>query len=75
MANFGFTTNATNSFGAVLETRCDTPRALLYVTPDQTVRQAIDLMPRQRDQPTPGGARTTPPFAAAEVSRSATSSI
>ena len=66
MANFGFTTECETCVGAVLETRGDTPQ-LLYVNPDHTVRQAIDLMRANGISQLPV-CKNTPPFAAAEVS-------
>jgi cystathionine beta-synthase len=50
----------------VLDARGDTP-ALLYVNPDQTVRDAIDLMRENGVSQLPV-CKNTPPFAAAEVS-------
>jgi len=66
MANFGFTTECETCVGAVLETRGDTPQ-LLYVNPDHTVRQAVDLMRANGISQLPV-CKNTPPFAAAEVS-------
>jgi len=66
MANYGFTTECDQCVGAVLETRGDTPQ-LLYVNPDHTVRQAIDVMRDNGISQLPV-CKNTPPFAAAEVS-------
>jgi cystathionine beta-synthase len=66
MANYGFLRECELCVGAVLDARGDTP-ALLYVNPDQTVRQAIDLMRRNGVSQLPV-CKNTPPFAVAEVS-------
>ena len=66
MANFGFTTECEQCVGSVLDTRGDTPR-LLYVNPEHTVRQAIDVMRANGISQLPV-CKNTPPFAAAEVS-------
>ncbi len=66
MANYGFTTECELCVGAVLETRGDTPQ-LLYVNPDHTVRQTVDLMRANGISQLPV-CKNTPPFAAAEVS-------
>jgi cystathionine beta-synthase len=66
MANYGFLRECDLCVGTVLDARGDTP-ALLYVNPDQTVREAIDLMRRNGVSQLPV-CKNTPPFAAAEVS-------
>ncbi|HWC66807.1 MAG TPA: pyridoxal-phosphate dependent enzyme, partial [Acidimicrobiales bacterium] len=66
MANYGFLRECELCVGAVLDARGDTP-ALLYVNPDQTVRDAIDLMRENGVSQLPV-CKNTPPFAAAEVS-------
>jgi cystathionine beta-synthase len=66
MANYGFLRECELCVGAVLDARGDTP-ALLYVNPDQTVREAIDLMRENGVSQLPV-CKNTPPFAAAEVS-------
>jgi cystathionine beta-synthase len=66
MANFGFLRECDQCVGAVLETRGDTPQ-LLYVNPDQTVREAIEIL-RANDVSQLPVCKNTPPFAAAEVS-------
>ena len=66
MANFGFLTECDQCVGAMLGTRGSTPE-LLYVNPDQTVREAIELM-RKHEVSQLAVCKNTPPFAAAEVS-------
>ena len=68
MANFGFLRECDQCVGAVLDARGDTP-SLLYVNPDHTVRQAIELMRANGVSQLPV-CKNTPPFAAAEVSGS-----
>ncbi len=66
MANFGFLRECDECVGAVLDTRGDTPQ-LLYVNPENTVRQAVDIL-RSNDISQLPVCKNTPPFAAAEVS-------
>jgi len=66
MANFGFLTECDQCVGAMLGSRGPTP-GLLYVNPDQTVRETIDLMRRHGVSQLPV-CKNTPPFANAEVS-------
>ena len=66
MANFGFLTECDQCVGAMLGSRGSTPE-LLYVNPDQTVREAIELM-RKHEVSQLAVCKNTPPFAAAEVS-------
>ena len=66
MANFGFLRECDECVGAVLDTRGGIAE-LLYVNPDQTVRQAIELMRANGVSQLPV-CKNTPPFAAAEVS-------
>jgi cystathionine beta-synthase len=68
MANFGFLRECDECVGAVLDARHG-PTELLYVNPDQTVRQAIELMRANGVSQLPV-CKNTPPFAAAEVSGS-----
>src|SRR5215207_9708132 len=68
MANFGFLRECEECVGAVLDAR-NSPNDLLYVNPDQTVRQAIELMRANGVSQLPV-CKNTPPFAAAEVSGS-----
>jgi cystathionine beta-synthase len=68
MANFGFVRECDECVGAVLDTRAGMAE-LLYVNPDQTVRQAIELMRANGVSQLPV-CKNTPPFAAAEVSGS-----
>ena len=68
MASFGFTLECDQCVGAVLDTRAGMAE-LLYVNPDQTVRQAIELMRANGVSQLPV-CKNTPPFAAAEVSGS-----
>ena len=68
MANFGFTSECDQCVGAVLDTRAGMAE-LLYVNPDQTVREAIELMRANGVSQLPV-CKNTPPFAAAEVSGS-----
>jgi cystathionine beta-synthase len=68
MANFGFVRECDECVGAVLESRQGHPE-LLYVNPDHTVRQAIELM-RQHGVSQLPVCKNTPPFANAEVSGS-----
>jgi cystathionine beta-synthase len=65
MANFGFIRDCDECVAKVLETRGDTPQ-LLYVNPEQTVREAIDIL-RANDISQLPVCKNTPPFAAAEV--------
>ncbi len=66
MATFGFLTECDQCVGAMLGSRGSTPE-LLYVNPDQTVREAIELM-RKHEVSQLAVCKNTPPFAAAEVS-------
>jgi cystathionine beta-synthase len=66
MANFGFLRECDECVGAVLDVARDI-NELLYVNPDNTVRQAIDLMRANGISQLPV-CKNTPPFAAAEVS-------
>ena len=66
MANYGFLRECDECVGAVLDTRSSGDQ-LLYVNPDQTVREAIELMRRNGVSQLPV-CKNTPPFAAAEVS-------
>ncbi len=68
MASFGFTLECDQCVGAVLDTRAGMAE-LLYVNPDQTVRQAVELMRANGVSQLPV-CKNTPPFAAAEVSGS-----
>jgi cystathionine beta-synthase len=68
MANFGFLRECDQCVGAVLDTRGETP-ALLYVNPDQTVREALAIMRANGVSQLPV-CKNTPPFANAEVSGS-----
>src|SRR5215207_1861772 len=68
MANFGFVRECDECVGAVLDPRSGMAE-LLYVNPDQTVRQAIELMRANGVSQLPV-CKNTPPFAAAEVSGS-----
>jgi cystathionine beta-synthase len=69
MANFGFLTECDQSVGSVLETRSATLDSLLYVSPSETVRTAIERMRANGVSQLPV-CKNTPPFAAAEVSGS-----
>ena len=68
MANFGFLRECDECVGAVLDARHG-PTELLYVNPEETVRQAIELMRANGVSQLPV-CKNTPPFAAAEVSGS-----
>ncbi len=68
MASYGFTLECDQCVGAVLDTRAGMAE-LLYVNPDQTVRQAVELMRANGVSQLPV-CKNTPPFAAAEVSGS-----
>jgi len=69
MMNFGFLTASDQSVGAVLDTRNASIENLLYVNPDQPVRDAIELMRTHGVSQLPV-CKNTPPFANAEVSGS-----
>ncbi len=69
MANFGFLTECDQCVGSVLETRSATLDSLLYVSPEETVRMAIERMRANGVSQLPV-CKNTPPFAAAEVSGS-----
>jgi cystathionine beta-synthase len=66
MASFGFTQGCDHCVGAVLEARSGMAE-LLYVNPDQAVRDAVELMRANGVSQLPV-CKNTPPFAAAEVS-------
>jgi cystathionine beta-synthase len=66
MANFGFVRECDECVGAVLDAR-HALNELLYVNPEQTVREAIELMRANGVSQLPV-CKNTPPFAAAEVS-------
>ncbi|MFV0306811.1 MAG: pyridoxal-phosphate dependent enzyme [Desertimonas sp.] len=68
MANFGFLRECDQCVGAVLDTRRGAPE-LLYVNPEQPLREAIELMRANGISQLPV-CKNTPPFAAAEVSGS-----
>ncbi|MFZ1439856.1 MAG: pyridoxal-phosphate dependent enzyme, partial [Candidatus Microthrix subdominans] len=65
MANFGFTTSSGPTLADAIE-RSGGPRDLLYVNPEQPVREAIDVMRTNGISQLPV-CKNTPPFAAAEV--------
>ncbi|MBP9067506.1 MAG: pyridoxal-phosphate dependent enzyme, partial [Candidatus Microthrix sp.] len=65
MANFGFTTSSGPTLADAIE-RSGGPRDLLYVNPEQPVREAIDVMRSNGISQLPV-CKNTPPFAAAEV--------
>lgn len=65
MANYGFLRECDQCVGAVLDTRQSFDE-LLYVNPEQTVREAVELMRRHGVSQLPV-CKNTPPFAAAEV--------
>ncbi|MFK8025807.1 MAG: cystathionine beta-synthase [Ilumatobacter sp.] len=69
MMNFGFIQECDQCVGAVLETRNASIENLLYVNPDQPVRDAIEIM-RKNDVSQLPVCKNTPPFANAEVSGS-----
>ncbi len=54
MANYGFLIECEQCVAAVLDARSPTIESLLYVNPSDTVRVAVDRMPRQRRQPVAG---------------------
>lgn len=66
MATFGFIRECDECVGAVLETRGGMAE-LLYVNPEQSVREAIDIMKANSISQLPV-CKNTPPFANAEVS-------
>ncbi len=66
MANFGFLRECDECIAAVLDARGDTP-SLLYVNPEHSVRDAIELMRANSISQLPV-CKNTPPFANAEVS-------
>ncbi len=68
MANYGFTKECDECVGAVLDAR-GSMAELLYVNPDQTIREAIEVMRSNGVSQLPV-CKNTPPFAAAEVSGS-----
>jgi cystathionine beta-synthase len=67
MATFGFLRECDLCVGTVLEARSEDLPALLYVNPDQTVREAVALMRANGVSQLPV-CKNDPPFAAAEVS-------
>jgi cystathionine beta-synthase len=67
MANFGFLKECDQCVGSVLETRNASIENLLYVNPQQSVSEAIELMRSTGVSQLPV-CKNTPPFAAAEVS-------
>ena len=69
MAKFGFLQECDQCVGAVLDTRQATIDNLLYVNPQQTVSEAIDMMRANGVSQLPV-CKNTPPFAEAEVSGS-----
>ena len=68
MANYGFLSECDLCIGAMLSSRGTMP-GLLYVNPDRTVRDAIDVMRANGVSQLPV-CKNEPPFAAAEVSGS-----
>jgi cystathionine beta-synthase len=66
MANFGFLKECDLCVGAVLGARGSALPPLLYVNPDQTVREAISIMRANGISQLPV-CKNDPPFAAAEV--------
>lgn len=68
MANYGFVRECDECVGAVLEARRGIPE-LLYVNPEQPVREAVELMRANGVSQLPV-CKNTPPFAAAEVAGS-----
>ncbi len=69
MANYGFLRECDQCVGAVLDTRNPTLDSLLYVSPNETVRVAIERMRANGVSQLPV-CKNTPPFAAAEISGS-----
>jgi cystathionine beta-synthase len=69
MANYGFLRECDQCVGAVLDTRNPTLDSLLYVSPAETVRVAIERMRANGVSQLPV-CKNTPPFAAAEISGS-----
>ena len=69
MANYGFLRECDQCVGAVLDTRSPTLDSLLYVSPNETVRVAIERMRANGVSQLPV-CKNTPPFAAAEISGS-----
>ena len=69
MANYGFLRECEQCVGAVLDTRNPTLDSLLYVSPNETVRVAIERMRANGVSQLPV-CKNTPPFAAAEISGS-----
>ncbi len=67
MANFGFLRECDLCVAAVLDARGEELPPLLYVNPNHTVRQAIDLMRANGISQLPV-CKNEPPFAAAEIS-------
>ena len=67
MATYGFLRQCDLCVGAVLDARSEELPALLYVNPEQTVREAVSLMRRTGVSQLPV-CKNQPPFAAAEVS-------
>ncbi len=69
MASYGFVRECDECVGAILDARGGSLPPLLYVNPDHTVRQAIDIMRANGVSQLPV-CKNEPPFAAAEVSGS-----
>ncbi len=66
MAGYGFVRECEQCVAAILDERSETLPQLLFVNPDQTVREAIELMRANGVSQLPV-CKNTPPFAAAEV--------
>jgi cystathionine beta-synthase len=66
MATYGFLRECDLCVGAVLDARSEDLPALLYVNPEQTVREAVSLMRSTGVSQLPV-CKNEPPFAAAEV--------
>src|SRR4051812_42894862 len=67
MASYGFVRECDECVGAILDARRGELPALLYVNPEHTVRQAIEVMRANGVSQLPV-CKNEPPFAAAEVS-------
>jgi cystathionine beta-synthase len=67
LAGYGFLTECELCVGSVLSARGSSLPGLLYVNPEHTVRQAVDLMRANGISQLPV-CKNEPPFAAAEVS-------
>ncbi len=66
MATYGFIRECDLCVASVVETRGDSLPPLLYINPEQTVREAIDHMRRHSVSQLPV-IKNTPPFATAEI--------